>query len=55
MGGIFSNSRPVAQSCIRFQVIRAGGVDQEAAASFRTRSASQVRGQVTQVSSGRRV
>ena len=37
------------------EIARAGGKHQEAAASFRTRSASQVRGQVTQVSSGRRV
>lgn len=54
MGGILSNDRPVRPGCVRFHVIRTGGVDQEAA-SFRTRSASQVRGQVTQVSSGRKV
>ncbi len=54
MGGIFSNDRSVKLSCVRFHVARTGGVDQEAI-SFRTRSASQVRGQVTQVSSGRRV
>lgn len=55
MGGIFSNFRAIEPSYVRFHVPRTGGVDQEAAASFRTRSASQVRGQVTQVSSGRRV